>query len=537
MSDGYWVDRVEGLDDPTPIIREALEKSIQEGSLKQFNTELQALVKRDKNGHILESTPLELVPLLLLANETITFHPQPLRESYELIARHGSPKEILLVVQESLDALLQEAKELENDEESASSTPTQIVWKWLRLIDMYSLSFPRLVPRKRSAPETAAPIIQHLRDSFSNLAVLVDTNEPASQEIVEACIRLGYSLLGWFEAVGSEVNEVADCKIALKELLCVALAECLSDKHILRSYDDFLHRLRTAGLDFTPTYALEPRSKMTGSTRTQLLGEFVLYYLSNQGPVRPKGTRQALREHLNGLSAALHRPRWRQTALGAINDCVLGGLYEEEFLEEDIAAEMIPIVSTPASTDPDSKSRSVLFNLLTQMILKVQPVHAFKFVRDLASEECPYLNMRSSAIGLLRRLVVRAFNRSLQAEDDPFASRLLLEEYKPILFQSPILEKKEAGPESIDAQEMNRLVEILGFFYVLLARDKNNLTGVRDTKGTQELRDRIVGPLKAISSELESTSEDPSVLFSVRSISVSLERIEEMVSGIEDRSI
>ncbi|CCO37567.1 hypothetical protein BN14_11723 [Rhizoctonia solani AG-1 IB] len=509
MSDGYWVDRVEGLDDPTPIIREALEKSIQEGSLNQFNTELKALVKRDKNGHILESTPLELVPLLLLANETITVHPQPLQESYELIARHGSPKEILLVVQESLDALLQEAKELENDEESASSTPTQIIWKWLRLIDMYSLSFPRLVPRKRSAPETAAPIIQHLRDSFNNLAVLVDTNEPASQEIVEACIRLGYSLLGWFEAVGSEVNEVAGCKMALKELLCVALAECLSDKHILRSYDDFLHRIRTAGLDFTPTYAIEPRSKMTGSTRTQSIGEFVLYYLSNQGP----------------------------TALGAINDCVLGGLYEEEFLEEDIAAEMIPVVSTPASTDPDSKSRAVLFNLLTQMILKVQPVHAFKFVRDLASEECPYLNMRSSAIGLLRRLVVRAFNRSPQAEDDPFASRLLLEEYKHILFQSPILEKKEAGPESIDAQEMNRLVEILGFFYVLLARDKNNLTGVRDTKGTQELRDRIVDPLKAISSELESTSEDPSVLFSVRSISVSLERIEEIVSGIEDRSI
>jgi hypothetical protein len=79
------------------------------------------------------------VPLLLLANETITVHPQPLQESYELIARHGNPKEILLVVQESLDALLQEAKELENDEESASSTPTQIIWKWLRLIDMYSL--------------------------------------------------------------------------------------------------------------------------------------------------------------------------------------------------------------------------------------------------------------------------------------------------------------------------------------------------------------------------------------------------------------
>ncbi|CAE6376283.1 unnamed protein product [Rhizoctonia solani] len=528
MEDGYWARSVKGSDDATQVIRETLEKSIQEGTLYQFNARLKALIKDDEYGHILEPTPLELVPILLLSNDAIIAHPQHLQELYELIARYGSPKEILLVVQESLDILLQDAKEIENDEEPANLAPAQIIWKWLRLIDMYTLAFPRLVPRKRSAPDTATPIVQHLRSSFESLGALIDPNEPVAREIVEACIRLGYSLLGWFDMVGSKMDEVANCKAALQELLLVAVAEFLSDKHIMRDYDDFTHKLRTAGLDFIPTYLSGPASKMTGRTRTQSLGEFVLYYLSNQGPIRPKGTRQALRAQLTGLSVALNHLRWRQTALGVIRDCVLGGLYEEEFLEEDVAAEIIPIVSTPASTDPDPENRAALFNLLTQMILKVKPVHAFKFVRDLASDECPYLNMRSSAIGLLRRLVARAFSHTPQADNDPFASRMLLEEYKSILFQSPVLEEKNAeGSKSVDAQEMNRCVEVLGFFYVLLARDENNLTGVRDNESIRELRDKLVKPLKAISSELESSSEDPSVFFAVRSVSVSLERIEE----------
>ncbi|CAE6477432.1 unnamed protein product, partial [Rhizoctonia solani] len=430
--------------------------SLNETSLHGFNVGLKELVRDEAYSHLLEPTPLELVPILLLANDAITADPQPLQETYELIARHGSPKEVLLVVQESLDILSQEVKELDNDEESARSTPPQIIWKWLRLIDMYTLAFPRLVPRKRSAPDTATPIIQHLRNSFGSLGQLVDPNEPVSRELVEACMRLGYALLGWFGRTGSKDDEITGCKTALERLLSVAIAECLSDKHITQDHNDFLYGLRTAGLAFTPAHSTEPTPKMTIYTRSQSIGEFVLYYLSNQGLVRPKGTRQALKKQLAGLSVALHRPKWRQTALGAINDCVLG-LYDDEFLEEDVAAEIIPVGFSLA-------------------IFVVQPVHAFKFVRDLASEECPYLNMRSSAVGLLRRLVARTFSQAPPPKDDPFASRLLLEEYKSILFRSPVLEQKDmGGSKSVDVQEMNRLVEVLGFFYVLLARDTDNL--------------------------------------------------------------
>ncbi|CUA75586.1 hypothetical protein RSOLAG22IIIB_11856 [Rhizoctonia solani] len=412
---------------------------------------------------------------------------------------------------------------------------------------MYTLAFPRLVPRKRSAPDTATPIVQHLRDSFRSLGQLVDPNEPVCQELVEACMRLGYALLGWFDGVGSKPYETIDCKTALEQLLSVAIAECLSDRHIMQDHNDFLYRLRAAGLAFTPAHPTQP-TKMTIHTRSQSIGALILYYLSNRGPIRPKGTRQAVKAQLSALSVALHRPRWRQTALGAINDCVLGGLYDEDFLEEDVAAELIPVgftftvplcvlnkvqmVSTPASTDPDPKNRAVLFNLLTRMILQVQPVHAFKFVRDLASEECPYLNMRSSAVGLLRRLVVRAFSQDPPSKDDPFASRLLLEEYKAILLQSPVLEEIDLeGSKSADAQEINRLVEVLGFFYVLLARDNNNLSGVRDLETVQELKDKLVNPLKKLVNEVDAVRDDPSLFFSLGSISVSLERIEEIISN------
>ncbi|QRW23243.1 YAP/Alf4/glomulin family protein [Rhizoctonia solani] len=420
MSDNYWVSRAKGSDDATHIIREALEKSLCESRLHEFNEELKQLVSDDGYGQILESTPLELIPILLLASDSIETSPHPLKNTYELIARYGSPKEILLVVQESLDVLLQEAKELENEEESASSTPAQIVWKLLRLIEMSTLAFPRLVPRKRSAPETAIPIVQHIRNSLGILGTLIDPNEPVSREVVEACIGLGYSLLGWFDVVGSKADEVAECKMTLENLLRVAVAECLSDNQVMRDYNNFLHRVRIAGLDFTPIRFPEPSSKMTGSASRQL----------------------------TGLSEALRHPRWRQTALGAINDCILGGLYEDQILEEDIATEIIP-----------------------------------------------------------------------PARDDPFASQLLLEEYNPILLQSPVLEEKEAeGLKFVDTQEMNRLVEVLGFFYVLFARDGKNLTVV---------------PLTKITCEQEPVLEDPSLYFAMRSISVSLERIEEIISRIE----
>ncbi|ELU36347.1 hypothetical protein AG1IA_09624 [Rhizoctonia solani AG-1 IA] len=104
-----------------------------------------------------------------------------------------------------------------------------------------------------------------------------------------------------------------------------------------------------------------------------------------------------------------------------------------------------------------------------------------------------------------------------------------------IHLRSPILEEKEAeGLKSIDTQEMHRLVEVLGFFYVLLARDEKNSTGVRSPENIKILRDKLVGPLTRISSEQEPISEDPSLFFAMRSISVSLERIEEIVSRIKD---
>ncbi|ELU36348.1 central kinetochore-associated domain-containing protein [Rhizoctonia solani AG-1 IA] len=132
MSDNYWVSRAKGSDDAP--WKKVFAKADCMNLTKNWSN---LLVMMDMQ--ILESTPLELIPILLLASDSIETSPHPLKNTYELIARYGSPKEILLVVQESLDVLLREAKELENEEESASSTPAQIVWKLLRLIEMSTL--------------------------------------------------------------------------------------------------------------------------------------------------------------------------------------------------------------------------------------------------------------------------------------------------------------------------------------------------------------------------------------------------------------
>jgi hypothetical protein len=70
-------------------------------------------------------------------------HPTDLHQTLELIAQHGSAKEVILVVQESLDALLRSVTDLgdedSSDEDVPPPSPTQIVWKWINLIEMYTL--------------------------------------------------------------------------------------------------------------------------------------------------------------------------------------------------------------------------------------------------------------------------------------------------------------------------------------------------------------------------------------------------------------
>ncbi|KAG8679629.1 hypothetical protein FRC08_016854 [Ceratobasidium sp. 394] len=210
------------------------------------------------------------------------------------------------------------------------------------------------------------------------------------------------------------------------------------------------------------------------------------------------------------------------------------GLNEEEYLNGDIATDLVPTVSSVAATDPVPRTRAAAFRLLTRIILRVHPEIAFGLVHQLAGEECPFPNMRASAVCLLRQLVVQAFVKKPPAEDNPFAARILLQEYAPILFKSYLLDEAAAGAsESADPQEINRIVESLGFYYVLLARDTENLTGVRDPQFVKETGTKFVAPLKEKLPRWGAEAEDQETQFVARTAEVSLERVEELLSNLE----
>ncbi|KAG8736351.1 hypothetical protein FRC10_009412, partial [Ceratobasidium sp. 414] len=484
------------------IILRALKESLDSNGLAVFNRKFGELATSDVHLEALQSTPLELVPVLLSAGNAITDHPAELRRTLELIARYGSAKEVLLVTQESLDTLVRSTKDDDDegstdDGDTLRASPSEIVWKWINLIDMYTLAFPRLVLRKRSAPETAGPIVEHLRKSFDSLGILIDPNTYEGQDIVDSSIRLGYALLGWFRAVQADVGKVGEFK--------------------------------AASSDFMPSSA--SNSNTTGTNH--IIGKFVILALG-QGDSNLQGeARLTLGSHLPDALLCLSQPKWRHVALKWLMECVSTGLGGEEYLNGDIATDMVPAVSSVAATDPTPETRAAAFRLLTQITLKVHPEIAFGLVHQLADEACPFPNMRASAVGLLRQLVVRAFSKNPPAKDDPFAARILLQEYASILFRSYLLNGAAANaPEPADPQEINRIVESLGFYYVLLARDTENLTGVRDLEFSKEMNTKFVAPLKQKMPVWGAEAEGQGTQFVARTAEVSLERVEEFLSNL-----
>ncbi|QRV82231.1 YAP/Alf4/glomulin family protein [Ceratobasidium sp. AG-Ba] len=468
---------------------------------------------------------------MLYSDSSIADQPTDLCQTLELIAQHGNAKEVLLVVQESIDSLLQSTRSRDdNNEGSLLTNPAHVVWKWINLINMYTLAFPRIVLRKRSATDTAGPIIKHLCKSFDELQEYVHPNGAQASTIVDSCMGLGYALLRWFDATHTEPNLVAEFKALLQDLLFLSVAICLDDEFVLEQNSAFVDRLSAAGSDFRPPSLLEP-VQVTTEFR---MGEYIVFTLSERGKENSVQVNKALQAYQLGISLCLRQYKWRQLAIRWLTEHV-GMIPDEEYLDGDIATYIAPSVSLVAATDSRPAIRSSAFRLLSQTLHKVHSEVAFGLVRQLVDEECPYSNMRSSAVGLLRQLVVRAFSRKPQStEDDPFAARILLQEYADILFASSLLDDTLESVEAVDPQEMNRIIESLGFYYVVLARDKDNSTGVRDAASVEKIDREFISLLNRRLPEWQSTSDNEDIQSALRLISFQLERVEEMIKSLKN---
>ena len=142
-------------------------------------------------------------------------------------------------------------------------------------------------------------------------------------------------------------------------------------------------------------------------------------------------------------------------------------------LTTDLIVPLVHLLPYVAGNHPDSDIRHYTFRVISLVLgLSPSPLR-FRLLQDLLSDEELPPPMRIATVSLLKEAVLEGLSSS---DKSLFASPQLLVTFAPLvlrsdppdLFDSVLLDSFLESPEAL------RLVECLGFYYVLLLRDAQN---------------------------------------------------------------
>ncbi|THG94868.1 hypothetical protein EW026_g6682 [Hermanssonia centrifuga] len=158
-------------------------------------------------------------------------------------------------------------------------------------------------------------------------------------------------------------------------------------------------------------------------------------------------------------------------------------------LSEALVTPLIHVLPPLAGVHPDPSIRHIIFRLLSLILSYTPSPLRFQLLQDLITDPDVTPQMRVAAIGLVKEAVLEnlsASKSSLGGEqlETAFTSPNFMQMFSPIIFKLDL--PQAAGQEDLDLQEFLespeplRLVEGLGLYYVVLQRDVDNRTGIRD---------------------------------------------------------
>lgn len=138
-----------------------------------------------------------------------------------------------------------------------------------------------------------------------------------------------------------------------------------------------------------------------------------------------------------------------------------------------------------ACINEDPSIRHIAFRIIGTMLSLLPAIERMHALHDMLTES-PFPSMRVSGVGLLKEAVLEALSgiSGTGINKSPFASPALLQTFGPVVMRSdpPDLFAKPANDgglaKFLDSQEPKRLVECLGFYYILLLRDQSNLVSL-----------------------------------------------------------
>lgn len=201
-----------------------------------------------------------------------------------------------------------------------------------------------------------------------------------------------------------------------------------------------------------------------------------------------------------------------------------------------LATSLCVVLPALASTHLDPFIRHFSLRLIALILARLPSLLQQQILMTLASgAELP--QMRAAAIGLLKEFVLEALQiTALPSKQNVFASPLLITSFGPILFRtmpSDYLSTVQVADDIEKSLEPSRIAEVLSFYYVLLQRDKDNKTGIRDPDNIASVESSLLRPLRSFLEKWSNSEAKP--ILSVISLQIGLERIDYAVQTIRSR--
>jgi len=155
---------------------------------------------------------------------------------------------------------------------------------------------------------------------------------------------------------------------------------------------------------------------------------------------------------------------------------------------------------------PDPPTRHMLLRLTALTLSMAGPPLRIQILMDMLTDPTHSPQTRIATIGLVKENVLHALNGTnilpvISPLEDVFGTSLFLEILGPVLFRPnpyDLFDNPNFDPEEfIYSPEPSRLIECLAFYYVLIQRDTENRTGVRDRVRVADTELKFLRPLRS----------------------------------------
>jgi len=451
-----------------------------------------------------------------------------------LIARHCSAKEVIITAQEAIERLKANLSEEESDGES-EGVPLAV--QLIRLLSLFAKTFPRLVLRKSPSQVLARLAeIEQLLIPAANRASVAD-----GRLLVRNAALMIQELGGWVKGkAGDDLSELAASRGLLASFMSATLEACadLVESSIARR----VFQQRFPRLSYR---LVIPENWKDGEDAVLLALDACNSLGCDLDTLRSKPS-------LASLVLIAHMPAlecYTFPLLTSLFPVIMTSLQNNVALDATLAillrvlcmvpsppqAELSPDIIIPLTTvlpllcsaHPDASTRHMTFRILGHVLQLTPSVLRLQILCDLVSpseDASPY--MRTAAIELVKEAVLEAV--SYPKTENVFASPFLLQTIGPHVFRlDPPLLLDSIGVDALkDSPEPARLVGCLNLYYILLSRDVDNRTGIRDPGTVQSVDSTFLAPIRSALGKWNSEA------LPLAALQISMERVEDALRAL-----